>query len=345
MKRTFLAWILTLVIITAGTAGIHAAWPKGPLGQGYGTPGQQVNEIQTFHIDNNDVMVRVAGYNMIVTWADLYKYQSSSWVKCGTTQSCNSVGRFWWQSVGTGDFKLEIHYVYPGYPGSYTPYMYYYIIDYDPSIKGIWCLDGNTYDLSGNNIDGTLNGASYTSGKYGSAVNLTGSNSYVSIPYGSFNNMSSFTLSAWIYPTGFSSGNPVISKVDPNRDFVLQLDSSGRLNFHIAYGATYYHCTNDKAVPLNKWTHVAAVYTAGGKITLYQDGAMVKEVTHSGIAPLWTGTIMGIGTMDNVLFFKGRIDNVKICATAMSAAQIRADVAPCRFRDMRLHISPGSGMI
>jgi hypothetical protein len=321
MRRKILHWALVLVIIATLSIGASQVYS---LGQGYGIPGQQVHDVHNINLQNSDLVVTVNGINMTVTWADLYRYQDGNWIKCGTTQSCISAGRFTWANVGPGNVRLEMNYVYPSYTTTPTPYMSYEILDRNPTAMGIWNLNGTTLDSSGNNVTGTLVGATYTSAKVGQGVSLSGNNSYVRIPYNSFNNMSSFTLNAWIYPTGLANswGNPIISKVDPNRDFVLQLDASGRLNFHIAHGSTYYNCTSDKVVPYNKWTHVAAVYTQGGKISLYQDGILVKEATYSGIAPLWTGTIMGIGTMDNIMFFKGIIDEVEVWNTALSIAQI-----------------------
>lgn len=189
------------------------------------------------------------------------------------------------------------------------------------NLKGIWKFEGNTTDLSGH-ANGTLINGSYTQGKIGQAISLNGSNAYVSINPASFNNMSAYTLSAWIYPTGIGYyGSPIISKVDPNRDFVFQLDSNRRLNFHVAHGSTYYQCTSDSQLPLNTWTHVAAVWS-GGTIKLYINGALVKQITYSGLTPDWTGTIMGIGTMDKVMFFSGAIDEVKIFAKALTDGEV-----------------------
>jgi hypothetical protein len=195
-------------------------------------------------------------------------------------------------------------------------------------LKGYWSFEDNANNQSGNSGNGFLvKGASYTSeGKIGKAVNFKG-NGYVAISNPSyFNNLTSFTLSAWICPKVFNWSNMIISKVTPNRDFVFQI-SNGKLNAHIAHGATYFHCTADNPVPLNTWTHVAAVWN-GSKWSLYQNGNLIKEaVFTASAAPYWTGTIMGIGSMIRSYFFNGKIDEVKIFAGELTADQVKTEWA------------------
>ena len=181
----------------------------------------------------------------------------------------------------------------------------------DASI-GYWTLDNTASDASGYGNHGTLvNGATYTTGLVGSAINLDGVNDYVRInTYQTFNGMSNFTLSALIYPTQLKTHNTIVSKVNPSRDFVLKLTGTGQINAHF-YDGGYRHCTSDVTVPLNTWSLVAAEWT-GTQWKLYLNGILVKTCSHIGYAPQWTGTRMGIGTMDWNEFFTGKIDEVEI---------------------------------
>lgn len=142
-----------------------------------------------------------------------------------------------------------------------------------------------------------VSGAAYTSGISGQAVNLSGSAHVDISKFTVFNNMAAFTLSAWIYPASIRAMmNSMIAKVNPNWDFVLYLDGTGKLSVHFAInGNQYYGCTADTPVSLNQWTHVAAVWT-GSRWRLFQNGALVKESPYvsGGAKPSWTGTVMEI---------------------------------------------------
>jgi hypothetical protein len=143
--------------------------------------------------------------------------------------------------------------------------------------------------------------------------------------------MDSFTLSAWIYPTTFDKYNAIISKVTPNRDFVLQL-FKGRINSHFAINFdTYYHCFSDKQVELAKWSYIAAVWT-GNKWLLYLNGSLIKESAVVDASPQWTGTRMGIGSMDDAYTFHGMIDEVKVFSRKLTAEEIMSEYSNDRKR-------------
>jgi C1A family cysteine protease len=199
----------------------------------------------------------------------------------------------------------------------------YVMTDAVDPVKGEWNMEGSINNKVTDNygIDGDIVGSgTFGNGVVGQAIKLTGSN-YINIPNSSrYNNMTSFTLSAWVYPTSQSAEEYIISKVNPNRDFALDI-TNGTLDFHIAHGANYFHVYGG-TVPLNTWTHVAAVYS-NGTITLYQNGNPTATSSLGTFAPPdWTGTLMQIGAMNNVGGFHGKIDEVKVDSTALSSSEI-----------------------
>jgi hypothetical protein len=198
---------------------------------------------------------------------------------------------------------------------------------YYASPRGYWPLDNDFSDISGNGNNGTnINGVTLGGGQISSAGVLNPSvyagSSYIQLPAANFNNMQSFTLSAWINPTKYNTMNPIISKVDPNRDFVFEVDSVGRLNAHFAINGNEYHqCTSTQLIPLNQWTYVAAIWN-GATWSLYINGNCVQTASGGGKVPAWTGTRMGIGTMDYSYNFSGSIDEVKVFPGALQADMI-----------------------
>jgi hypothetical protein len=86
-----------------------------------------------------------------------------------------------------------------------------------------WDFDNNVQDTTLKGNDGVIVGATgyYLNSPFGESYTFTGSN-YIQIPqYTTFNGMSSFTIEAWIYPTAYTYCDPIISKVNPNRDFCV----------------------------------------------------------------------------------------------------------------------------
>jgi MSHA biogenesis protein MshQ len=196
-----------------------------------------------------------------------------------------------------------------------------------PQVAGYWPFNGSAVDASGGGANGTAAGSTYyATGIYAQAIGMNGGG-YVNIANSAnFNNMYSFTLAAWVYPT--ANNGAIISKVTPNRDFVFQVDSSGHLNFHIAINFdTYYHCTSSDVIPLNTWTHVAAVVTPYG-IILYKNGVIVATRALNNIKPEWTGTDMAIGRMSSYSYFSGLLEEVRIYSSALSWSQVHELYSP-----------------
>jgi C1A family cysteine protease len=189
-------------------------------------------------------------------------------------------------------------------------------------------FNASTNDQSGHGLNGVNHGATLTTDRMGcanAAYHFNGS-SYVTIPAtAAFNGMGTFTLAAWINPESTTQG-VVISKVSPNRDFVLDAvaGASGYLNAQFAYGATYYHgwATSPK-IATGAWTHVAAVFD-GASWQLFINGTLAGQASTGGNSPLWTGTDMEIGALlaGGLLGFTGSIDEVQVYDTALTPEEI-----------------------
>ncbi|MFC1692463.1 LamG-like jellyroll fold domain-containing protein [Candidatus Latescibacterota bacterium] len=175
-------------------------------------------------------------------------------------------------------------------------------------------LDETAEDRSTYHHDGVIEGPIPTSDRNDDenrAYYFDGNDQIIISGTSDFNDLASFTVSAWIYPTEVNTHNTIISKVKPNRDFVLKITWSGQLEIHFAHSATYYVCYTGEVIPLFTWTHVAITWD-GTMWKIYIDGVPVKETDYTGYAPLWTGSIMAIGSMNEREKFTGKIDEVRI---------------------------------
>lgn len=180
---------------------------------------------------------------------------------------------------------------------------------------------GDAIDAAGSH-NGTVVGATRgVPGKVGNAFSFDG-NDYVSINnHSDVVGYNQFTLSAWVKPASSSGYRCIITKVHPERDFVLRFSGSD-LSVH-CYNTSYNSCGKSSALILNQWMHIASTFN-NGVWKLYVDGVEVSSCT-SSILPPWTSTYMTIGALKtSTEFFIGLIDEVRVYNRALSSADITA---------------------
>uniref|UniRef100_UPI0025F628B9 LamG-like jellyroll fold domain-containing protein n=1 Tax=uncultured Candidatus Kuenenia sp. TaxID=1048336 RepID=UPI0025F628B9 len=190
-------------------------------------------------------------------------------------------------------------------------------------------------DSSGNNRDGTITGATWTTGKIGGALNFDG-NGYVTIPGMNYDEIS---VSAW-FNKNTSGTNVVFGGWRYNADVQLQegfdmFFSSGmpdRLKFTLVTKntggtRTSKTATKDFTESNGSWYHVVGTYNmTTGEQKLYVDGQLVDTQTHptgNAIVPLTNRDYMAIGTRyTDWGFFSGSIDEVRIYNQALNAEEV-----------------------
>ena len=189
-------------------------------------------------------------------------------------------------------------------------------------------FNGNANDESPNKNNGIVNGATLTSDRNdqpNSAYYFDGS-SDISIPnVHFFDQLDTFSICLWIYPTELNSQhNTIISKVIPNRHFLIKIvKDSRKLEAHFAHGADYYQCFSTNTVELNQWTQIVFQWT-GTKWQFYRDGRFVHEVDYTGTVPPTVNSTMNIGSMDGGYYFTGKIDDIRIYNRTLTDDEIKA---------------------
>lgn len=203
---------------------------------------------------------------------------------------------------------------------------------------GYWKLDENTgttaNDSSGNSANGTLNGAVYANGKYGSGVNFSADSDDITL---TTNNMSSATgtIEFW-YKARADYANADTqamligrSNGTGNGDFYINKDS---LNFSWGITATtddwldIPQATIDDYWVAGVWNHYTATYDiAADDALFYVNGRLIG----SDLAMNW-GTwtppaTWYIGSHDTNQDADGTIDDVKIYNYVRTPAQIAYD--------------------
>lgn len=138
----------------------------------------------------------------------------------------------------------------------------------------------------------------------------------------------SFTVEAWLKPEDLSDMVIFSSRISNGNTFDIQFNSNG---FHGDIGnGTNWLTTNADApftrVP-GRWLHVAYVVTPTG-YTIYGNGELIGNGNYSGVIPVLfnNGTNFQIGYNSFNQFTKGLIDELKIYNTALTQANVQADM-------------------
>ena len=210
-----------------------------------------------------------------------------------------------------------------------------------PDLEAQYAFDEGTgttaKDSSGNNRNGAITKATWTTGKIGGALNFNGTNNYVSVQPLNYDEIS---VSAWFYRNSVDTAAPdtifggwswskkegyglYFNQYGGSRNtiqFILHTQTSARVK-------TQKYVTKDLIASTGKWYHVAGTYDkTTGKQRLYVNGQHVATQTHPAgntIVPYTERSDMAIGALtSNYGHMDGKIDEVRAYKRALSAEEV-----------------------
>lgn len=199
-----------------------------------------------------------------------------------------------------------------------------------------WNLDEGTgtttIDSTGSRTGALQNGATWTTGQSGAAVNMDGADDYVSLSRLDVTG-SAITLSTWVKNSSFASGidQRFISKAnDATEDrtfWMLGQTNNGqnRLQFRLrAGGTTTTLIAATGTLPVGTWYHAAATYD-GTIMRLYLNGTEVGTVAKSGSIARGRNVAVHLGrSPEGSNYLRGAIDDVRVYNSALTASEIAA---------------------
>lgn len=192
-------------------------------------------------------------------------------------------------------------------------------------------FNGDASDHSGNGHDGILSGGVVEStDRFGNsfngyafdgvddAINIGGTELLYAIS-------DDYTLSAWINPSTFPTGEmTILSNYDGASGFSLLLsDISGGVADELkadVFGAGF---VNGGILTLNSWNHVAMTFVKGQSMKLFLNGQVTAEVTPVDVSVGLTSNEIVIGNGIQGLF-NGSIDDVRIYGEALDEIEINS---------------------
>lgn len=199
------------------------------------------------------------------------------------------------------------------------------------SLVGYWNFDENTgitaNDTSGSGNNGQLlNGASWTAGKIGSAIQFNGADSKVLTGNPSLLNFGAgqdFTISLWIKGSDTTQAQKIISKRSSTPDgYQLRFNNPTSLIWRVDEPVTITD-TIAPTHPLNgAWRHIVTGRN-GSQHFLYIDGVLVKSSTDSTSDSLQNTESLTIGNdQGSAEGFNGAIDEVRIYNRGLTSQEI-----------------------
>ena len=173
------------------------------------------------------------------------------------------------------------------------------------------------YDKSDYGNDGTIYGATWVDGVFGTGLDFDGTSSdYVEIPDSPSLDINRITINAWVKFAELGDFDMIANKKFAWR--MLKLDSN-RLRTDIYISSTGYQKNSDTANLLNNnnWHHVALTFN-GSRIIIYIDGTPDGTLSVSGNIDTNNEKVIIGKELPNAYHMNGTIDSVRIYNKALT---------------------------
>ncbi len=202
------------------------------------------------------------------------------------------------------------------------------------SLVAHYPLDGDGKDLSGNNLDLTLENASFATSRFGiSATALLGNGESTkgSVPHQDIFNMSAMSISVWIKAPPLTEESMAVASHYINKSsngFSLYFHKDG-FEWFYGDGTNYTFCLiTGQQITDDQWHLLTATVDASGS-KLYVDGTLVKTGSWTGtpgvptqICPFLVAQILR--TPDDIRsVLNGAVDDIRIYSKVLSASEIQ----------------------
>jgi len=210
----------------------------------------------------------------------------------------------------------------------------------EDGLEGYWRFNsgtGNELVDSAGGIDGDINGASWTSGKFSDGLFFDGNGDYIGLSdWSVIDGSSSLSVSTWINPSSlsytddghFSNHAQIIGKQGPSSDdnYELALLDTGEIGVYVDNGNSVQ--ITGGSLNTNEWYHITSTY-GNGKLELYINGDKVSSTSASGSLvtnthPLeFGGDSTGNYGGDNYYWFNGKMDETRVYSKELTTSDVQ----------------------
>lgn len=206
-------------------------------------------------------------------------------------------------------------------------------------LVGYWPFSGNANDASGNGNNGTVNGASLTTDRFGtvnSAYSYDGVNDYITIPDSPSLRLGNATISSWIsYNSTLKMQlmvkHNILDAYNSNYGFEINeytalkgpnvhgMYANGNCN---SYSWTNFHSNTD--IGNNNWHHVVGTF-GSDFLKIYIDGNYIGQIaTPNTVMNTCSGSdlLLGRGWNGYPNWYNGKLDDLAIWSRVLTPQEI-----------------------
>ena len=182
-----------------------------------------------------------------------------------------------------------------------------------------------TADASGTGNHGTVQGATWTTGKFGSGLSFNGSTNYVQVPDAASLEMTrDITLELWAKPRTLGNWKALLMKEKAPDDYSYSMYATNSIGLPGGYAGTG-NLPAPTKLATNAWSHIAFTNDATAS-KLYVNGSLAATGPPQTI-PVSNGALkIGGDAIWPGEFFDGVIDEVRVYNKALTAAQVTSDM-------------------
>ncbi len=189
-------------------------------------------------------------------------------------------------------------------------------------LVGWWPFNGNANDESGNGNNGTVNGATLTTDRFGvanKAYSFDGVNDFIQTNRA---HTSSFSVSTWVKLSSAACFSSIIDAYASSWEFLTDCNSGSNLSLAVWSGGTYQIYTSGFNLTPQNWTHVVCTFSANNTCKIYSNGVLINTFTTINLPAIGGLFYFGRSRSGSDSFLNGVLDDIGIWNRALTACEI-----------------------
>jgi len=193
-----------------------------------------------------------------------------------------------------------------------------------------WAFDEGSGDIatdSAGDNHGTIYNPEWAEGKINGALQFNGFNTYVDCGDSEVLGPEQMTLAMWLEPGHMGGMRYILSRANKSTDdidYALTIHLTTQAEFTLGQLNTApVSVLSNSTTPMNEWSHVA-VSMDGSELSVYINGQLDTSAGYAERGPRQGHRLVLSSYQGSTRFFFGKLDDVRIYDTALSAVDIEA---------------------